>query len=131
MQSLLESKELNALVNVHSKVAKVCKDDRLIPIMSTSMQVEHERTSCSIWSKSLKCCLSLHSTTQTALEVLDQVSQRCHVSAECKDIFHLLQTPHLQVCVLRSFRNACHIREAIQMRITCVFFLLLEPALRT
>lgn len=39
LQSLLESKELNALVNVHSKVAKVCKDDRLAPLISTSMQV--------------------------------------------------------------------------------------------
>lgn len=39
LQNLLESKELNALVNVHSKVAKVNKDDRLLPIMSTSMQV--------------------------------------------------------------------------------------------
>lgn len=38
LQSLLESKGLNALVNVHSKVAKIGKDDRLAPIMSTSMQ---------------------------------------------------------------------------------------------
>lgn len=39
LQSLLESKELNALVNVHSKVARVGKDERLAPIMSTSLQV--------------------------------------------------------------------------------------------
>lgn len=39
LQSLLESKELNALVNVHSKVAKVGKDDRLAPLMSSSLQV--------------------------------------------------------------------------------------------
>lgn len=39
LQSLLESKELNALVNVHSKVAKVGKDERLAPLMSSSLQV--------------------------------------------------------------------------------------------
>lgn len=39
LQNLLESKEINALVNVHTKVAKVGKDDRLAPVMSTSMQV--------------------------------------------------------------------------------------------
>lgn len=39
LQSLLESKELNALVSVHSKVAKVNKDERLAPIMSTALQV--------------------------------------------------------------------------------------------
>ncbi|KAJ6643341.1 MAGUK p55 subfamily member 7 [Pseudolycoriella hygida] len=70
LQTLLESKELNALVNVHSKVAKIRKDDRLAPLMSSSLQV--------------------------ALEVLEQVSQRCHISPISKEIFTLLQKPHLQ-----------------------------------
>lgn len=39
LQQLLESKELNALVNVHTKVAKIGKDDRLAPLLSSSMQV--------------------------------------------------------------------------------------------
>lgn len=39
LQNLLESKEINALVNVHSKVAKVVKDEKFAPIMSGSMQV--------------------------------------------------------------------------------------------
>ena len=39
LKALLESKELNALVNVHSKVAKVGRDDRLAPILSTSAMV--------------------------------------------------------------------------------------------
>lgn len=39
LKALLESKELNALVNVHSKVAKVGRDDRLAPILSTSANV--------------------------------------------------------------------------------------------
>lgn len=39
LQSLLQSKELNALVNVHHKVAKLGKDDRIAPVLSASMQV--------------------------------------------------------------------------------------------
>ena len=39
LQSLLASKELNALVSVHSKVAKICQNERLAPLISTSMQV--------------------------------------------------------------------------------------------
>lgn len=39
LQSLLQSKELNALVNVHHKVAKLGKDDRVAPVLSASMQV--------------------------------------------------------------------------------------------
>ncbi|XP_055689834.1 MAGUK p55 subfamily member 7 isoform X6 [Lutzomyia longipalpis] len=70
LQTLLESKELNALVNVHSKVAKIGKDDRVAPLLSSSMQV--------------------------ALEVLEQLAPRCHISPLCKEVFHLLQTPHLQ-----------------------------------
>uniref|UniRef100_A0A182N8R9 MAGUK p55 subfamily member 7 n=1 Tax=Anopheles dirus TaxID=7168 RepID=A0A182N8R9_9DIPT len=38
LQNLLQSKELNALVNVHSKVAKINKDDRIAPLLSASMQ---------------------------------------------------------------------------------------------
>lgn len=39
LQSLLESREINALVNVHSKVGKVCKDEKCAPLMSSSIQV--------------------------------------------------------------------------------------------
>ncbi|XP_037902650.1 MAGUK p55 subfamily member 7 isoform X4 [Hermetia illucens] len=70
LRSLLESKELNALVNVHSKVAKVGKDDRLAPLLSTSMQV--------------------------LFEVLELLSTRCHLSPVCKEAFHLFQNPHFQ-----------------------------------
>lgn len=38
LQSLLESREINALVNVHSKVGKVCKDEKCAPLMSSSIQ---------------------------------------------------------------------------------------------
>ncbi|XP_061398853.1 MAGUK p55 subfamily member 7 [Musca vetustissima] len=70
LQTLLESKELNALVNVHSKVAKVGKDDRLAPILSTSGMI--------------------------MCEVLEQLSQQCHLNEDCREAFHLLQKPHLQ-----------------------------------
>lgn len=70
LQNLLQSKELNALVNVHSKVAKINKDDRIAPLLSSSMQV--------------------------LLETLELLAPRCHISPLCKEIFHLLQTPHLQ-----------------------------------
>ncbi|XP_017481833.1 PREDICTED: MAGUK p55 subfamily member 7 isoform X2 [Rhagoletis zephyria] len=70
LKALLESKELNALVNVHTKVAKVGRDDRLAPVLSTSGQILYE--------------------------VLEQLSQRCHLSEECKEAFHLLQESHLQ-----------------------------------
>lgn len=42
LQTLLQSKEINALVNVHHKVAKMGKDDRVAPILSASMQVINE-----------------------------------------------------------------------------------------
>ncbi|XP_022223281.2 MAGUK p55 subfamily member 7 isoform X4 [Drosophila obscura] len=70
LKALLESKELNALVNVHTKVAKVGRDDRLAPVLSTSAQVLYE--------------------------VLEQLSQRCHLSDDCKEVFHLLQDAHVQ-----------------------------------
>ncbi|KRF77642.1 MAGUK p55 subfamily member 7 isoform X2 [Drosophila novamexicana] len=70
LKALLESKELNALVNVHTKVAKVGRDERLAPVLSTSAQVLYE--------------------------VLEQLSQRCHLSDDCKEAFHLLQDSHVQ-----------------------------------
>ncbi|CRK91558.1 CLUMA_CG005213, isoform D [Clunio marinus] len=70
LQSLLQSKEINALVNVHHKVAKIGKDDRIAPVLSASMQV--------------------------ALEILELLAPRCHISPVAKELFHLLQTPHLQ-----------------------------------
>jgi hypothetical protein len=46
LQSLLQSKEINALVNVHHKVAKIGKDDRIAPILSASMQVMYNFVHC-------------------------------------------------------------------------------------
>lgn len=32
-----------------------------------------------------------------ALEILELLAPRCHISPLCRELFHLLQTPHLQV----------------------------------
>lgn len=40
---------------------------------------------------------------QVALEVLEQLSQRCHISLLCKEIFYLLQKPHVQVNIFSAF----------------------------
>lgn len=71
LSELLQSKELNALVTVHNKIIANGKDDKFFPMLSTSMQI--------------------------ALEVLDMLAQRCHISSDCKELFQLLQTPHIQV----------------------------------
>lgn len=38
---------------------------------------------------------------QVALEVLELLAPRCHISPICKELFHLLQKPHLQVIIYR------------------------------
>uniref|UniRef100_A0A8W7P0D9 Membrane palmitoylated protein 7 n=1 Tax=Anopheles coluzzii TaxID=1518534 RepID=A0A8W7P0D9_ANOCL len=76
LQNLLQSKELNALVNVHSKVAKINKDDRIAPLLSASVQI--------------------------LMEVLELLAPRCHISPLCKEVFHLLQTPHLQGATIKT-----------------------------
>lgn len=109
LQTLLQSKEINALVNVHSKVGKVCKDEKCAPLMSSSIQVRHipslpeshhihESTLNTVYKFKCICCsVCIWKKKQVALEVLEQLSQRCHISPLCKEIFYLLQKPHFQV----------------------------------
>lgn len=72
LQNLLESKEINALCNVHNKVAKFCKDEKCAPLLSNS--------------------------TEIALDVLVQLMKQTSVTTSplCKEIFNLLQKPHFQ-----------------------------------
>ncbi|XP_011331244.1 MAGUK p55 subfamily member 7 isoform X7 [Ooceraea biroi] len=70
LSELLQSKELNALVNVHNKILNNTKDDKFFPVLSNSMDID--------------------------VEVLDMLSTKTHVSAEYKELFHLLQKPHIQ-----------------------------------
>ncbi|XP_046411467.1 MAGUK p55 subfamily member 7 isoform X5 [Neodiprion pinetum] len=70
LSELLRSKELNALVNVHNKITSNSKDDKFFPVLSNAMDVD--------------------------IDVLDLLSTRTHVSEDCKELFHLLQKPHIQ-----------------------------------
>ncbi|KAL6442257.1 hypothetical protein ACFW04_002490 [Cataglyphis niger] len=70
LSELLQSKELNALVNVHNKILNNVKDDKFFPVLSNSMDID--------------------------VEVLDLLSTKTHISADCKELFHLLQKPHIQ-----------------------------------
>uniref|UniRef100_A0A1B6FNA3 MAGUK p55 subfamily member 7 n=1 Tax=Cuerna arida TaxID=1464854 RepID=A0A1B6FNA3_9HEMI len=70
LSDLLQSKELHALVKVHNKILDNGKDEKFHPILSSSMQI--------------------------ALEVLDVILPRINISEDCKELFLLLQKPHLQ-----------------------------------
>lgn len=75
LSELLQSKELNALVNVHNKILNNVKDDKFFPVLSNSMDID--------------------------IEVLDLLSTKTHISKDCKELFHLLQKPHIQVAYSR------------------------------
>ncbi|XP_015607437.1 MAGUK p55 subfamily member 7 isoform X5 [Cephus cinctus] len=70
LSDLLKSKELNALVNVHNKILTNVKDDKFFPVLSNAMDID--------------------------VEVLDLLSTKTHLSEECKELFYLLQKPHIQ-----------------------------------
>nr|CAD7457301.1 unnamed protein product [Timema tahoe] len=70
LSELLQSKELHALVKVHNKILSNGKDEKFHPTLSNSMQI--------------------------ALEVLDVVAPRASLKEEFKEIFMLLQRPHIQ-----------------------------------
>jgi hypothetical protein len=70
---LLQSKELHALVNVHNKIISNGASDKFFPMLSTSMHV--------------------------MVDVLEVLATKLHVSEECKELFYLLQKPHVQVLV--------------------------------
>lgn len=74
LSDLLQSRELHALVKVHNKILNNGKDEKFHPTLSNSMQI--------------------------ALEVLDLVAPRATVSGDCKEIFILLQRPHIQVYLI-------------------------------
>lgn len=71
LSELLRSKELNALVNVHKKIQSNADDDKFFPVLSNSMDID--------------------------VEVLDMLASRTHSSETCKELFYLLQKPHIQV----------------------------------
>ncbi|XP_065160530.1 MAGUK p55 subfamily member 7 isoform X2 [Atheta coriaria] len=70
LSDLLQSKELHALVNVHNKIISNGASDKFFPMLSTSMHVMFD-----------------------CLEVL---ASKTHLSEDCKELFYLLQKPHVQ-----------------------------------
>ncbi|KAJ8924734.1 hypothetical protein NQ315_000887 [Exocentrus adspersus] len=70
LSDLLQSKELHALFHVHNKVISNGSSDKFFPILSTSMDV--------------------------VADVLEELINRPHMSEDCKELFYLLQKPHVQ-----------------------------------
>ncbi|XP_023029210.1 membrane palmitoylated protein 7-like protein metro isoform X3 [Leptinotarsa decemlineata] len=70
LSTLLQSKELHALVNVHNKIISNGASDKFFPMLSTSMDV--------------------------LADVLDELVHKPHMSEDCKELFYLLQRPHIQ-----------------------------------
>ncbi|KAK9700542.1 L27 domain [Popillia japonica] len=70
LSDLLQSKELHALVNVHNKIITNGASDKFFPMLSTSVNVMYD--------------------------VLEVIAVRTHISEDCKELFYLLQKPHVQ-----------------------------------
>ncbi|XP_044734339.1 MAGUK p55 subfamily member 7 isoform X2 [Chrysoperla carnea] len=70
LSELLKSKELHALVSAHNKIKGSTTSKKFFPLLSTSMQV--------------------------MMDVLEVLASRTHVSEDCKELFFLLQRPHIQ-----------------------------------
>ncbi|XP_049828273.1 MAGUK p55 subfamily member 7 isoform X17 [Schistocerca gregaria] len=70
LSGLLQSKELHALVKVHNKIINNGKDEKFHPTVSNSMQI--------------------------ALDVLDVIAPKATSNEDCKNLFILLQKPHIQ-----------------------------------
>ncbi|KAJ8955981.1 hypothetical protein NQ318_006252 [Aromia moschata] len=70
LSDLLQSKELHALFKVHNKVISNGNSDKFFPMLSTSMDV--------------------------MADVLEELISRPHMSEDCKELFYLLQKPHVQ-----------------------------------
>lgn len=71
LSDLLHSRELNALVHVYNKILKNLKDDKFSPILSNSMEIN--------------------------VEVLQLLATKTHDLDDYKELFQLLQKPHVQV----------------------------------
>lgn len=71
LSNLLQSKQLHALVNVHNKIVSNGASDKFYPMLSTSMHVMYD--------------------------VLEVLAPKTQFSEDCKELFFLLQKPHVQV----------------------------------
>lgn len=71
LSQLLQSKELNALVSIYNKIQNYLKDEKFAAVLSNSMDID--------------------------IEVLDLLSHKTLCSEEIRELFQLLQKPHMQV----------------------------------
>lgn len=74
LSNLLQSKELHALFKVYNSIVDRVHDDRRCsPVLSSSMQI--------------------------TLDVMEVLLPRISLSDTSRQLFQLLQNPHIQVCV--------------------------------
>jgi hypothetical protein len=74
LSEFLQSRELNALVQVYNKILRNLKDEKFSPILSNAMEIN--------------------------VEVLGMLSTKTHASEEFKELFQLLQKPHVQALLI-------------------------------
>lgn len=70
LSELLQSKELHALVKVHNIILNNGRDEKFHPLLSNAMQI--------------------------ALEVLDVMAPKTSLHEDAREVFLLLQKPHIQ-----------------------------------
>lgn len=71
LNNLLRNKELHALFQIHDKIVEEDRRERFRPVFASSMQI--------------------------VLEILDMIMPYLEENADCKELFYVLQKPHLQV----------------------------------
>lgn len=74
LSNLLQSKELHALFKVYNTIVDRVRDDR-------------------------RCSPVLSSSMQTTLDVMEVILPRIALSDTSRQLFQLLQNPHIQVCI--------------------------------
>jgi len=77
LSNLLQSKELHALFKVYNTIVDRVRDDR-------------------------RCSPVLSSSMQTTLDVMEVILPRIALSDTSRQLFQLLQNPHIQVCILEN-----------------------------
>ncbi|KAJ8682105.1 hypothetical protein QAD02_017897 [Eretmocerus hayati] len=74
LTELLQSKQLNSLIHVYNKILRNLKDDKFCPVLSSAMEIN--------------------------IEILEMLATRTHDSEEVKELFQLLQKPHVQALLI-------------------------------
>lgn len=72
------------MVNVHNKILSNGSSDKFFPMLSTSMDI--------------------------LTDVLEELVQIPYMSEDCRELFYLLQRPHVQVCLVELFILHLHFK---------------------